>query len=102
MRQAIMANVDKMAIKAVMAWLHMAMMSTDIGVYTKNMKNVDQLWKWDWKFCKKFLSQIVENVHKGGGVKAKIKIVYISNVDFDWWYFEFFRFFPNSNNWNMT
>ena len=31
------------------------------------------------------MSQIVEKVHKGGAVKAKIKIVYISNVDyFDW------------------
>ena len=28
------------------------------------------------------MSQIVEKVHKGGGVKAKIKIVYISNVDY--------------------
>ena len=32
---------------------------------------------------KKEMSQIVEKVHKGGGgVKAKIKIVYISNVDY--------------------
>ena len=41
------------------------------------------------------MSQIVEKVHKGEGVKAKIKIVYISNVDyFDWrggvWIFHIF------------
>ena len=41
---------------------------------------------------------------RGGGVKSKIKIVYISNVDyFDWrGGSEFFTFFPNSNNRNMT
>ena len=33
MHQAILANVDKMA---VMHWLHMAMTSIDIGVSTKN------------------------------------------------------------------
>ena len=52
------------------------------------------------------MSQIVEKVHKGGrGVKAKINIVYISNVDnFDWRGegSEFSTFFPNSNNRNMT
>ena len=37
-----MADIDKMVIMAVMAWLHMAMKGTDIGVYTKNRKNVDQ------------------------------------------------------------
>ena len=30
----------------------------------------------------KKMSQIVEKVHKGGGVKSKIKKVYISNVDY--------------------
>ena len=30
---------------------------------------------------KQKMSQIVEKVQKGGGVVAKIKIVYISNVD---------------------
>ena len=34
-----MADIDKMAI---MAWLHMAVKGTDIGVYTKNRKNVDK------------------------------------------------------------
>ena len=37
---------------------------------------------------KQKMSQIVEKVHKGGGVKAKIKIVYISNID----YFDFPKF----------
>ena len=40
--QAIMVNIDKMAIMAIMAWLDIAMKSTDTGVYTKNRKNVDQ------------------------------------------------------------
>ena len=40
MCQAIMTNMDKMAIMAVMAWLYMAMNMADIGVYAK--KNVDQ------------------------------------------------------------
>ena len=31
---------------------------------------------------KKKMTQIVEKVHKGGGVKSKIKKVYISNVDY--------------------
>ena len=41
---------------------------------------------------------------RGGGVSAKIKIVYISNVDSLWLRggLIFFRFFQNSNNWNMT
>ena len=40
--QVIMVIIDKMAIMAKRAWLHMAMKCTDIGVYTKNRKNVDQ------------------------------------------------------------
>ena len=32
--------------------------------------------------AQKKMSQIVEKVHKGGGVKSKIKKVYISNVDY--------------------
>ena len=40
--QAIMANLDKMAIMAVMSWLHMAMNMADIGVYAKNRENIDQ------------------------------------------------------------
>ena len=42
MCQAIMANMDKMAIMAVMALLHMAMNMAGIGVYAKNRENVDQ------------------------------------------------------------
>ena len=51
------------------------------------------------------MSQIVGKVQKGGGgVNAKIKIVYILNVDyFDWgegvW---IFRFFPKSSKWYMA
>ena len=37
--QAIMVNIDKMAI---MAWLYMAMNMANIGVYSKTRKNVDQ------------------------------------------------------------
>ena len=37
-----MANMDKMAIVAVLAWLYMAMNMADIGVYAKNRENVDQ------------------------------------------------------------
>ena len=37
MGQAIMANIDKMA---VMTWLYRVMKSTNIGVYAKNRKNV--------------------------------------------------------------
>ena len=36
-----MANMDKMAIMAVMALLHMAMNMAGIGVYAKNRENVD-------------------------------------------------------------
>ena len=36
MGQAIMANIDKMA---VMTWLYRVMKSTNIGVYAKNRKN---------------------------------------------------------------
>ena len=35
-----MANTDKMAIMAVMTWLHMAMNMDDIGVFAKNRENV--------------------------------------------------------------
>ena len=49
MRQAIMAYVDKMAIMPLMARLHMAMDSTDIGVYTNNRKNADKQRKQNWK-----------------------------------------------------
>ena len=51
------------------------------------------------------MSQIVEKVHKGWGGQIQIKKVYISNVDyFDWRErgSEFFTFFPNSNNRNIT
>ena len=40
--QAIMVNIDKMAIMAIMAWLYMAMNMANIGVYSKTRKNVDQ------------------------------------------------------------
>ena len=40
--QAIMVNIDKMAIMAIMAWLCMAMNMANIGVYLKTRKNVDQ------------------------------------------------------------
>ena len=44
--QAIMVNIDKMAIMAIMAWLYMAMNMAmnmaNIGVYSKSTKNVDQ------------------------------------------------------------
>ena len=46
-----------------------------------------------------------KSIRGGRGVSAKIKIVYISNVDKLWLRgggSEFFRFFPNLNNWNMT
>ena len=43
-----MANMDKMAIMAVMALLHMAMNMAGIGVYAKNRENVDQQWKRNW------------------------------------------------------
>ena len=42
MLEAIMVNINKMAIVAFMAWLHMAMNTTNNGVYEKNKKNVDQ------------------------------------------------------------
>ena len=51
MCQAIMANTDKLAILAVMTWLHMTMTIADIFVYAKNRENVDQQWKWNWKIC---------------------------------------------------
>ena len=34
-----MANMDKMAIMAVMAWLHMAINTADIGGFAKNREN---------------------------------------------------------------
>ena len=37
-----MANMDKMAVMAIMALLHMAMNMARIGVYAKNRENVDQ------------------------------------------------------------
>ena len=40
--QAIMVNIDKMAIMAIMAWFVMAMNMANIGVYSKSRKNVDQ------------------------------------------------------------
>ena len=40
--QAIMVNIDKMAIMAIMAWLYMAMNMANIGVYSKTRKNIDQ------------------------------------------------------------
>ena len=41
--QAIMANFNKMAIMATMACLDMAIIMVNIGVYSKNRKNVDYL-----------------------------------------------------------
>ena len=49
--QAIMVNIDKMAIMAIMAWLYMAMNMANIGVYSKSRKNVDQQKKQNWKIC---------------------------------------------------
>ena len=40
--QAIMVNIDKMAIMAVMSWLYAAINMANIGVYAENRKNVDQ------------------------------------------------------------
>ena len=40
--QAIMVNIDKMAIMAIMAWLYMAMNMANIGVYAKSRRNVEQ------------------------------------------------------------
>ena len=40
MGQAIMANIDKMAKMAIMAWLYRVMKRFNIGVYVKIMKNV--------------------------------------------------------------
>ena len=37
-----MANMGRMSIMAVMAWLLMVMNVADMGVYAKNMENVDQ------------------------------------------------------------
>ena len=42
MCQAIMANTDKLAILAVMTWLHMTMNMADICVYAKNRENVQE------------------------------------------------------------
>ena len=42
MCQAIMANIDKMAIMATMACPFLAINKADIGVYAKLSKNVDQ------------------------------------------------------------
>ena len=42
MWQAIMANIDKMAIMAAMACLFLAINMADIGVYAELSKNVDQ------------------------------------------------------------
>ena len=42
MWQAIMANIDKMAIMAAMACIFLAINMANIGVYAKLSKNVDQ------------------------------------------------------------
>ena len=40
--QAMMVNIDKMAIMAIMALLYMAMNMANIGIYSKSWKNVVQ------------------------------------------------------------
>ena len=45
MCHAIMANMDKIAIIVILAWLHMAINMDDIGVFSKNGENVDRQWK---------------------------------------------------------
>ena len=41
--RAIMANINKMAIMAILVWIDMAINMVSIGVYAKNRKNVDKL-----------------------------------------------------------
>ena len=41
--RAIMANINKMAIMAILVWIDMAINMVSIGVYAKNRKNVDNL-----------------------------------------------------------
>ena len=61
MYQAIMANIDQIAIMATMA---------DIGVYAKNRKNADQLWKRNFKIY--------------GQNKINLKVKTISFVVWSW------------------
>ena len=43
LRQAIMANFNKMTIMAILVWVDMAINMVNIGVSAKNRKNVDNL-----------------------------------------------------------
>ena len=47
MCQATMANIDKMAKMAALAYFFLV----DISAYAKLGKNVDQKWKRNWKFA---------------------------------------------------
>ena len=49
--RAIMANINKMAIMAILVWIDMAINMVSIGVYAKNRKNVDNLRKRIGKNC---------------------------------------------------
>ena len=40
--QAIMVNIDKMAIMTIISWFYKAMNMVNIGVHAKSRKNVDQ------------------------------------------------------------
>ena len=43
MCQAVMADIDQIAIMATLACLYLSIHRADIGVYAKNRKNADQL-----------------------------------------------------------
>ena len=49
--RAIMANINKMAIMAILVWIDRAINMVSIGVYAKNRKNVDNLRKRIGKNC---------------------------------------------------
>ena len=47
----IMANINKMAIMAILVWVDMAINMANIGVYAKSWQNVDSLRKQIGKIC---------------------------------------------------
>ena len=65
-----MANIDQIAIMATMACLYLSLHRADIGVYAKNRKNADQLWKRNFKIY--------------GQNKINLKVKTISFVVWSW------------------